>query len=188
MWQRMRIVLCGGFLALFVLGILLYGLSMASKSISVEDDPVELRPKLVVAVSSSVPIPSVQQYVRDTARLQGEVIMRGLIGTGPDAIEQTLRWLREVTERDMISESDAGVGIAPALFEKLPIERVPATVLINAAGLACLNDERCGRVAPADYALVYGNVTLAYALQVIAFRGGPLATTAHRMVQALNAP
>ena len=120
------------------------------------------RAALLIFVSSDMPLTSLHQYVMAAQRVKAALVLRGLVkGT----FRNTARFVHRV-----LDGARGGISIDPIAFERLGIHQVPAIVLFNPAGLACLNAPDC-TPSPSQFDVVYGQVTLAYALEQMAHRG-----------------
>ncbi len=135
------------------------------------------RGALMVLVSFSMPVPMIKRYAMDAKKVGAVIVLRGFVKNN---INSVARLVHEVLGAD-----DLGLTIDPIVFEKLAIQRVPAFVLFNEHGVACLNDNDC-IPDDNDYDFLSGNVTLAYALSQFANRDGALAKSATALLIKLR--
>jgi conjugal transfer pilus assembly protein TrbC len=105
-------------------------------------------PPVQVFISFSMPPQSLQSWVQQARRIHAPLLLRGLVDHSLTATVLKLRPLLK---------GGGGINLDPVAFQTFHITQVPA-VLVS-----------CGK----DFEVVYGNVSLSYALQTIAQRGIP---------------
>ncbi len=135
------------------------------------------RDAVMILVSFSMPMPMIKRYALDAKKIGASVVLRGFVNNN---ISDTGRFVHE-----MIGAQDLGLNVDPIIFEKLNIHKVPAFVLLNDKGMACVNDNTCIPDSN-DYALLTGNVTLSYALSQFANGDGELAKRAASLLITLR--
>ncbi|MBL8484166.1 MAG: type-F conjugative transfer system pilin assembly protein TrbC [Rhodocyclaceae bacterium] len=133
-------------------------------------------PALYVLVSLSVPMASLQNLARDTARAGAVMLLRG---TSKDAPPLNLR--ATVAALAPLSSTGATVQIHPTMFARFGIAAVPAFVLTTTAAEQCESD--AGTCAP--FFAVAGDVPLRYALQQLAESSPGAATLAQQFLARL---
>ncbi len=122
--------------------------------------------RLIVFVSSSVPLITLRNYARDLEQVNGLMVFRGMLG-GMRTIAPTLRLIASILRINPACEDQrcamrkTAVVIDPILFSEHAISRVPAAVFIEDMALTpyC---ERFDEQAVAEKArhIVYGDVSL----------------------------
>lgn len=110
--------------------------------------------ELMVFVSLSMPKGSLEKAARDTRKAGASFIMRGVSkGVGPG------RWVQSMAALEPLTKNGGEVSLHPDLFERYGIKRVPAIVVAAEPSAGCSED------ACRDFAVIYGDVSLAYALE-----------------------
>ena len=122
--------------------------------------------RLIVFVSSSVPLQTLRNYVRDLDKVNGLMVFRGMLG-GMRTIAPTLKLIASMLRVSPACEGQncamrhTAVVIDPLLFREHAISRVPATVFVEDMALApyC---ERVGELAVPQIPkhIVYGDLSL----------------------------
>lgn len=133
-----------------------------TESINPNKNAFKRRAALMILVSKSMPVPSLHQYLVDALKVNATLVLRGLVN---NSFQDTAKFIHQA-----LMGTKGGFKVDPIVFEKLHISRVPAIVLFNSAGLACINQRDCVP-DPNDYDMVTGNVTLSYALKEMTNRG-----------------
>ena len=110
---------------------------------------------VLIFISCSLPQASLQQYLADAPKYHAQVLMQGLVGNSLKATST------------LIKNQNSGLIIEPIIFEKLNIQKIPAIAQLNQRAMNCLNTQNCIPDAK-NYDIVYGNVTLDYALKLFA--------------------
>jgi|GEM_PF-3541468 len=103
--------------------------------------------KTIVFVSFSMPELSLRQWLIDAQKYGASVVIRGLKN---NSFKDTVLELTRLLEKN----NTGGLELNPMLFKDFHITKVPAVVAINEA--------------THNFDVVYGNVSLEYALKVIA--------------------
>ena len=110
--------------------------------------------ELLVFVSLSMPKGSLERAARDSRKAGASLIMRGVSkGVGPG------RWVQSMAALEPLTQNGAEVSLHPDLFERYGIKRVPAIVVAAEPSAGCAED------ACREFAVIYGDVSLAYALE-----------------------
>lgn len=99
---------------------------------------------VIVFISSSMPDEAIKSIQCQAGIIDAPVVLRGLID---NSLQKTVRW----AEKWIKNESDKGFQINPVLFRQYGIKQVPAVLVRNGD----------------SQGIVYGNVTLDYALKTI---------------------
>jgi conjugal transfer pilus assembly protein TrbC len=110
--------------------------------------------ELMVFVSLSMPKGSLERAARDSRKAGASLIMRGVSkGVGPG------RWVQSMAALEPLTQNGGEVSLHPDLFERYGIKRVPAIVVAAEPNAGCAED------ACRQFAVIYGDVSLAYALE-----------------------
>lgn len=111
---------------------------------------------IFVLVSSSLPKSSLKQYLIDAEKFNAQIVLQGLVRSS----------LKD-TASLILNAQAGGLSIDPIIFSKLDVQKIPAIIKFNARGLDCLKQKDC---VPdkVDYDIVYGNISLDYALKLFA--------------------
>ena len=122
--------------------------------------------RLIVFVSSSVPLTTLRNYARDLQKVHGLMVFRGMLG-GMRTIAPTLKLIacimrfHPACEGQRCAMRKTALVIDPILFREHAISRVPAAVFVEDMALApyC---ERFDEQTVADNArhIVYGDVSV----------------------------
>lgn len=99
-------------------------------------------PPLLVFVSFSMPKESLHQWIAQTRRAGGAVVIRGLID---NSFRKTAEVLSPILEKE-----SSGILLDPAPFKTFNIDKVPAVIVQQDA---------------TDFDAFYGDTTLEYALE-----------------------
>lgn len=129
---------------------------------------------VLIFVSFSMPKESLRGWLREADRIKAPVIVRGLLHNS----------FRDTTKAvmDIISDNRGGIQLNPLFFRRFHIEKVPAVVVIHSD---CLAQEMCD-----SFDVIYGDVTLDYALKEIVNQDdqfSPLAESALQRLKEKNA-
>lgn len=126
---------------------------------------------VLVFASFSMPKESLKNYLIEARKIQAPLLIRGLINNS----------FKDTTKAVMalLPDNKGGMLLDPTLFKRFNIKKVPAVVVIDKT---CLLDDKC-----ADYDVIYGNVTLAYALKKIAQQGSSQSSLAAEALKELEA-
>jgi conjugal transfer pilus assembly protein TrbC len=125
---------------------------------------------VLIFASFSMPKESLRGWLNQADKIKAPVILRGLLHNS----------FRETTQivMDTLSERRGGIQIDPTLYKRFHIEKVPAVVVISAE---CLVNEACY-----DFDVVYGDVTLDYALKKIVDQNDAFSHFAEIALKQLN--
>lgn len=111
-----------------------------------------------VFLSSSMPQSSLEQWFDQATRLGIPIVLRGLV---QDSMLETKKWIKTQIE---LAGGKGGIQIDPIAYETYGITQVPAVVIVSHPK-DCLPNQSC---IPPDFDVVYGNMGLKSALQIIA--------------------
>jgi conjugal transfer pilus assembly protein TrbC len=106
---------------------------------------------IFIFVSFSMPEISLKQWLAQAHRTGASVIIRGLIN---NSFKETLSAMNR-----LVSDNTGGLLLDPTLFQKFDIKQVPAVVVSQSN--TCTDEKNC---LP-RFDVIYGDVTLDYALQ-----------------------
>lgn len=125
---------------------------------------------ILIFVSFSMPKASLRGWIKQAEQINAPVIIRGLVHNS----------FRYTTKAIMTLASDnrGGVQLDPTLFKRFHIEKVPAVVIV---GSTCLAQETCK-----EFNVLYGDVTLDYALKQFAQQHDGLSFYAESALQQLK--
>ncbi len=112
---------------------------------------------VMVFVSLSMPEPALKQLLKQSQEYQVPLVIRGVL---PEGMVPTAARMVDLLKESDGSTIDSGIAINAQWFRQFNITHVPAFVAI---GEAC-NETRCEK---ADHDIVYGNVSLPYALTIL---------------------
>lgn len=126
--------------------------------------------RLFVFVSSSVPLETLRRYASDLEKINGVMVLRGMIG-GLKNAKPTIAFMQKVTQVDPACVGDCAVRdititIDPIMFSKFGITQVPAVALSKDFdfGMYCDEDDP-EKKQVFDSVVTYGDSSLAYHLQ-----------------------
>lgn len=109
---------------------------------------------VMIFVSFSMPKDSLKLWIEQANKIGAKVVLRGLVN---NSFKQTKASVSQVIEK-----GQGGLQIDPTLFTRFSIQKVPAVVITQAA--SCPGTMSC---SPA-FDVIYGNVSLDYALEKLA--------------------
>lgn len=121
---------------------------------------------LLVFVSFSMPKASLQQWITQTRLAGGSVVIRGLV---ENSFKKTAEVLSPLLEKE-----PNGVLVDPTLFQKFQIQQVPAVVVQTVSG------------DTPEFDVLYGDVSLAYALEQLSKTQTAQAPVAEKALQKLK--
>lgn len=131
--------------------------------------------EVMVFVSTSMPKGSLEKAGRDSRVTASMVVMRGASkGVGPG------KWIASVEAMKPLTDNGGEVFLHPDLFVRYGITKVPAVVVAPEAQAGCDED------ACREFAVVYGDVSLAYALERLADRKDTIGSIARARLQKLK--
>jgi type-F conjugative transfer system pilin assembly protein TrbC len=134
--------------------------------------------RIYLFISSSVPLPTLRHYVQVISSL-GErnirIVMRGFVD-GARFVKPTMAFLKEI----LVVDPECNLGpercntygsqviIDPPLFGRYHVEKVPAFVYVPSVSVADnqMSEGPESNSKISDYYLVYGDVSLEYALRL----------------------
>lgn len=117
-----------------------------------------------IFISFSMPNESIKGWMNEGEKIGAPVVTRGLVN---NSFKETLKKVSEFTH-----DNKGGVQIDPNLFRRFHIDRVPAVVVSK--NESCLPTQTCMD----EFDVIYGDVTLSYALKKIAVRNDALSPIA----------
>jgi len=138
-------------------------------------------PQLYLFVSFSMPDITLKRLLVQASRIDGSLILRGLIdndfGKTKDKIAQLL-------EADAMGNTTTkgGLAIDPTLFERFDISQVPSFVLTNTPAKRCSETE-CPK---SDYARLSGDTTIEYVLETMAREAPAMKQSAQTLLDRLR--
>lgn len=121
--------------------------------------------RVLLFVSSSMPIRTLRNYARDLEQVRGVLVMRGMIG-GLEKVQPTLEFLAQVLRRDPSCEGpscpmrNVDVVIDPIQFRKNRIAAVPAAVFQRNFDFQTYCEKGHTDVEPSLPSVVYGDAAL----------------------------
>ncbi len=121
-------------------------------SYAMAEEKQKISPVLIF-VSFSMPDTSIKQWMRVAEKIHAPVVIRGLIN---HSFKDTIKKVADLTH-----DNQGGVQLDPILFKRFQINQVPAVVVWKETN--CLSNQSCLD----EYDVVYGDVTLLFALQKI---------------------
>lgn len=119
---------------------------------------------IYIFISFSMSNESIKGWMNESKKIGAPVIIRGLVN---NSFKDTLQKVSDLTH-----DNQGGVQLDPNLFRRFQIEKVPAVVV--AKNESCLPSQTCID----EYDVIYGDVTLAYALKKIADKNDTLSSIA----------
>lgn len=131
--------------------------------------------EVMVFVSTSMPKGSLERAGRDSRLTSSMIVMRGASkGVGPG------KWVASVEAMKPLTDNGGEVFLHPDLFIRYGITKVPAVVVAPEAQAGCDED------ACREFAVVYGDVSLAYALERLADRKDNIGAIARARLQKIK--
>lgn len=120
-------------------------------------------PQFYLFVSFSMPSVTLKRLLRQASRIEGSLILRGLVD---DDLEKTKDKITELLEVDDLGHAQikGGLAIDPTLFERFDISQVPSFVLTHKPAERC-TEAGCPNI---DYARLSGDSTIEYVLETMA--------------------
>lgn len=119
---------------------------------------------IYIFISFSMPNESIKGWMAEVEKIGAPVVIRGLVN---NSFKETWKKVSEFTH-----DNKGGVQLDPNLFRRFQIDKVPAVVI--AKNDSCLPTQTCMD----EYDVIYGDVTLSYALKKIADRNDALSPIA----------
>jgi len=136
-----------------------------------EDVSPEVEGRLIVALSSSMPLTMIHDYMRQLAGVPGAVVvLRGFVG-GAQTVAPTGKWIEEARRVDLTCQRcehyNVEVVVDPLIYRALKIEEVPAVAY--AAGVKDLS--HCdGKTLPVK-SIAYGATSVEAAVRSLVAEG-----------------
>ncbi|QNX28739.1 type-F conjugative transfer system pilin assembly protein TrbC (plasmid) [Acinetobacter seifertii] len=112
---------------------------------------------VIAFVSFSMPDASIKKIIADTLKVNGTVLF---IGFKNNEFKETAKEIRRLDIRK------GNIQINPNAFKQYKIDVVPSIVLVKAKAEERIDEEGC--VLPENYSKVTGDVSLEYALELMA--------------------
>jgi type-F conjugative transfer system pilin assembly protein TrbC len=128
------------------------------------NDAVGDNNNLLIFVSSSVPIRSLQHLARDSLRVGATLVLRGVVG---DDLTSTAEFLQKVFDGLEVKPKTV---IDPSLFTRYGVKQVPAFVYAP-TGVCMGGATRC-KSEPDQHIHVAGDVSLVYAIDFMTNKEG----------------
>ncbi|GLO64184.1 hypothetical protein MACH09_46920 [Vibrio sp. MACH09] len=110
-------------------------------------------------VSLTMPRTSLKQLLKQSEKTGVPLVIRGVLPQGFPATTKRISQLVGIKEKQPIN---AGFSISPEWFRQFNVNRVPAFVSVKKG--KCLPRQTC---MPQDYDIVYGNVSIYQALNIL---------------------
>ena len=120
-------------------------------------------PQLYVFVSFSMPDITLKRLLTQAARIDGSLILRGMVDDNMGKTKDKIMQLMEADESGH-TQINGGFAIDPTLFQRFDIGQVPSFVLTNTPAERC-NNNGC---PDTDYVRLSGDTTVEYALETMA--------------------
>ena len=139
--------------------------SKASKMMVPSGKPV---PKVLVFVSFSMPLQSLKQWIISAHQAQATLVLRGLVN---NSFKQTIHAVHQLTQKGI-----GGISINPIAFDAFAIHKVPAVVVIDQS----LSLKEGFQVPKKDFDVMFGDVSLRFALKKIVEQGSVGAQSANK--------
>lgn len=127
---------------------------------------------IITFVSFSMPKESLKQWLGEAKQIHAPVIIRGLID---NSFKETINQMSQ-----LINDNQNGVQLDPTLFKKFNIDKVPALVVRE--NNTCLATQSCID----KYDVIYGDVSMEYALNKIILKNDDLSNIAQNALQTLR--
>ncbi|MBX3709466.1 MAG: type-F conjugative transfer system pilin assembly protein TrbC [Gammaproteobacteria bacterium] len=127
---------------------------------------------IIIFVSFSMPDESLKGWMREAKIIDAPVVVRGFIN---NSFKDTINKISVLTK-----DNQGGVQVDPTLFQRFQIVKVPAVVVVKEPN--CLPGMSC----TLDYDIVYGDVTLSYALKKIANEEDRVSVIAKKSLALFN--
>lgn len=112
---------------------------------------------VMVFVSLSMPDHALRQLLIQSQKYQVPLVIRGVL---PEGFVPTASRITSLLEKPDNTHIDSGFAISSEWFQQFGVTHVPAFVAINES----CNEDQC---AANDYDIVYGNMSLPSALQIL---------------------
>lgn len=133
-------------------GILLFLIGLSVTQIG-RADTLNSTGNIMIFVSFSMPEKNIKEWLQQAELIHAPVIIRGLVN---NSFKETIKKMSLLT-----ADNRGGVQLDPTLFQKYQITKVPAVVIKKSSN--CLPAQTCEE----NYDVIYGNVTLSYALKKV---------------------
>lgn len=128
-------------------------------------------PNVLVFISFSMPKESIKAWIQQAQTIGAPVIIRGLIN---NSFKETLFVMNQ-----FVGEG-GGVQVDPQQFERYDIQQVPAVVLSDSVDL------KNSHYSETQFDVVYGDVSLDYALMTLASARNSRSETAQQLASTLR--
>ncbi len=144
-------------------------------------DKLDSSEKILIFISSSIPVDTLRTYVEDIAHSEDPnivMVMRGFID-GMTRMQPTLAFIQSILVKNRecnvmdVEECevyDVGIEVDPLVFRQLDIQAVPAIAYVQNINLVDF-DQSLGKsgniTSELNTTVVYGDVPLCYALEKI---------------------
>lgn len=128
-------------------------------------------PKVLVFISFSMPKESIKAWMQQAQKIGASVIIRGLIN---NSFKETVLVMNQFVDEG------GGVQVDPQQFERYDIQQVPAVVLSDSSDL------KSSHYNETQFDVVYGDVSLDYALIALANARNSRSEAAKQLASALR--
>lgn len=131
--------------------------------------------ELILFVSLSMPTGNLERAARDVKKTSGMLVMRGASrGVGPG------KWVESIADMKPMTDNGGEVYLHPDMFDRYNIKKVPALVIAPDAQAGCTED------ACREFAVIYGDVSLEYALDQLTERKDSIGRIARERLALLG--
>jgi len=137
--------------------ILVWSLAILMSLLSMQigrADTLKSSGNIMIFISFSMPEKNIKEWLQQAELIHAPVIIRGLVN---NSFKDTIKKMSQFT-----NDNHGGVQLDPTLFQRYQITKVPAVVIKNTS--ECLPNQTCEE----NYDVIYGNITLSYALKKVA--------------------
>lgn len=147
---------------LFKYTFLIFSVFMSSLLMSVSGASSLQTSRVIIFVSFSMPPASLKNWMRDAEKIHAPVVIRGLVD---HSFKETTKKMMALTE-----DNHGGVQLDPTVFDYFHINKVPAVVVTS-------NEH---------FDVIYGDVTLAFALNKVVDQNDSLSPIARDVLNGLK--
>jgi len=132
---------------------------------------------ILIFISFAMPDESIKSWLADANTIGASVVIRGLINNN---------WPKTLAKMNSLLSDDlqGGVQIDPELFQAFDISKVPAVVVVKPVSTSCQTQLSCNDYGKFD--VIYGNVSLRYALEKLQAGGEISKATADAALAKLD--
>lgn len=148
-------------------------LSPILQQAKIEQNPNSQAKGVMIFASLSMPEHALKQLMIQSAELQVPIVIRGVL---PQGFGATVGAIRRLVQPNQEKAINSGMAINPLWFKQLGIQQVPAFAAIRPG--KCIPGKPC---AEHDFDVVYGNISLYEALNILA-RDGEIPDVAQQVL------